>query len=1219
MKPIRLKLAGLHSYREMQEIDFEKLCEAGLFGIFGPTGSGKSTILDAITLALYGQVVRLGGGSHPKDVLNQLEQRVFVSFTFELGSGAERKRYTIEREFGLNKNGNWRQPEVRLIQCGTDEETPDVVLESKATMATAAVESLIGLTLQDFTRAVVLPQGQFSRFLTLKGSDRNEMLQRMFHLHIYGEKLSERVRAGLEATRERLHKIELEKAALGDAGPEALEQARKTWEEAARQERVYAEQRDGLAGMIKEMEQVYGWQEELERVRERLAEQLARTEEAAEWERLAKRLEASVRLWPQVQQFERLDTEWKETAVQLEDARKKQEVVQQAHLQAEESYVKCASELQREEPLMIERKSRLIQAAEWEEEMSALRAEWTVLEQEWQKVSQELTVLKQQLARDKESLNRLESERAELEKSLEAAQVKPEWRDFIVALRDAKLIWEREEQKRKELATELEGVESERRSAASELEMAQKEWEKSASQLAEARTKLAQLEATPPSSEAEWTEKLDALSQIKQWGRQWREQEQALANWEEKRQTAQREQEQAATRLHACEAKVKMEEEAQARRRSELERLRAEWEQWREANMARMLRDRLNPGEACPVCGSSHHPCLEEPEEKKPESDNQQAAGESIRQQMRETEEAVRHAEQQIRTAFEALQTAKGEWKLWEQRMISLGEERAVLMERIDAIRRECAALGEKWAVGDITKLLQMYKQEEAALKSEAEAREAYRAERERLQKWADGLRDREAEKKRMYERSAVLGEQLLKKEAAAKARLEAAAVQAEEAKRRLEDRLGDVKVEEIEKHWEAIGKRDRETSVLQQARAEKESLYQSLLAGYQEAVSRHAALHSQQALLGERLEEKKRLWEQKHGMWLERTGGQPARKLLTTVEQTLQQLRTSLDEAENKRKETREAREEVQNAVVKLSEGYAVLSRQRTEAAEQMHRSLAESGLGTPERAGELYRERDRLVSLQEQLSAYQTELARLRYDEERLLKALDGRHVTKVEWEAAKQAWDEAEEGHQAAKEQVAVTRQTFAQVEQNHEKWLSIEKRLAEEMDEQSRLEELKKLLEGKAFVQFIAEEKLASIARDASYHLMRMTKNRYALEIGDEGEFILRDEGAGGMRRPISTLSGGETFLTSLSLALALSMEIQMRGGRLEFFFLDEGFGTLDPELLEVVMDALERLRMDDFTIGVISHVPEIRVRMPRRLIITPAEPMGEGSTIRMETE
>jgi exonuclease SbcC len=82
---------------------------------------------------------------------------------------------------------------------------------------------------------------------------------------------------------------------------------------------------------------------------------------------------------------------------------------------------------------------------------------------------------------------------------------------------------------------------------------------------------------------------------------------------------------------------------------------------------------------------------------------------------------------------------------------------------------------------------------------------------------------------------------------------------------------------------------------------------------------------------------------------------------------------------------------------------------------------------------------------------------------------------------------------------------------------------------------------------------------------------------------------------------------------------LSMEIQMRGGRLEFFFLDEGFGTLDPELLEVVMDALERLRMDDFTIGVISHVPEIRVRMPRRLVVTPAEPMGAGSRLHLEME
>ena len=106
--------------------------------------------------------------------------------------------------------------------------------------------------------------------------------------------------------------------------------------------------------------------------------------------------------------------------------------------------------------------------------------------------------------------------------------------------------------------------------------------------------------------------------------------------------------------------------------------------------------------------------------------------------------------------------------------------------------------------------------------------------------------------------------------------------------------------------------------------------------------------------------------------------------------------------------------------------------------------------------------------------------------------------------------------------------------------------------------------------------------------------------------------------GGYRRPVSSLSGGETFLTSLALALALSTQIQLRGeSPLEFFFLDEGFGTLDTNLLEVVMDALERLRMQNMTIGIISHVPELKNRLARRLIVTAAEPGGVGSKIKLE--
>ena len=100
--------------------------------------------------------------------------------------------------------------------------------------------------------------------------------------------------------------------------------------------------------------------------------------------------------------------------------------------------------------------------------------------------------------------------------------------------------------------------------------------------------------------------------------------------------------------------------------------------------------------------------------------------------------------------------------------------------------------------------------------------------------------------------------------------------------------------------------------------------------------------------------------------------------------------------------------------------------------------------------------------------------------------------------------------------------------------------------------------------------------------------------------------------------MGTLSGGETFVTSLSLALSLSAHIQLRGQHpLEFFFLDEGFGTLDPELLDVVMSSLERLRLERMAIGLISHVPELRERVPRRLVVEPAEPGGRGTRVRLE--
>ncbi len=115
---------------------------------------------------------------------------------------------------------------------------------------------------------------------------------------------------------------------------------------------------------------------------------------------------------------------------------------------------------------------------------------------------------------------------------------------------------------------------------------------------------------------------------------------------------------------------------------------------------------------------------------------------------------------------------------------------------------------------------------------------------------------------------------------------------------------------------------------------------------------------------------------------------------------------------------------------------------------------------------------------------------------------------------------------------------------------------------------------------------------------------MTNNRYYLEYKDaKTGFLIIDNFADGEKRKIHTLSGGESFLVSLSLALALSNTIYQHSlNPIEFFFLDEGFGTLDCELVDTVLDALTQLKKNNFIIGLISHVEELKARIPYQLIV-----------------
>lgn len=160
----------------------------------------------------------------------------------------------------------------------------------------------------------------------------------------------------------------------------------------------------------------------------------------------------------------------------------------------------------------------------------------------------------------------------------------------------------------------------------------------------------------------------------------------------------------------------------------------------------------------------------------------------------------------------------------------------------------------------------------------------------------------------------------------------------------------------------------------------------------------------------------------------------------------------------------------------------------------------------------------------------------------------------------------------------------------------------------------LEKLKKLLDGNKFMEFVAVEYLKEISAQASKLLLGLTNGRYFLEYQEN--FFVGDNLNSGILRSANTLSGGETFLVSLSLALALSSVIYRKSLKpIEFFFLDEGFGTLDEKLLDTVMDTLERLKNAKFSIGIITHVEELKHRIESKLLVTGATE-EHGSRVRM---
>lgn len=174
MIPIQLSIEGLYSYQKRQVIDFENLTSGGLFGIFGATGSGKSSILEAISYALYGETERMNAREGRNyNMMNLKSDRAYIEFDFR---NHENKIYRACRELRRNSRRfeEVRPPVVTFYKKENDQWVP---------LDHTNAEKIIGLSYHNFKRTIIIPQGQFQEFLELRPTARTEMMKEIFQLH----------------------------------------------------------------------------------------------------------------------------------------------------------------------------------------------------------------------------------------------------------------------------------------------------------------------------------------------------------------------------------------------------------------------------------------------------------------------------------------------------------------------------------------------------------------------------------------------------------------------------------------------------------------------------------------------------------------------------------------------------------------------------------------------------------------------------------------------------------------------------------------------------------------------------------------------------------------------------------------------------------------------------------------------------------------------------
>ncbi|MBC6988518.1 AAA family ATPase [Hymenobacter sp. BT491] len=1136
MKILRVRFFNLNSLRGQHEVNFgnSPLSDSGLFAITGPTGAGKTTILDAITLALYGQVPR-HDGSGSEQVMSHGTGESWAEVEFQVNERVYRAKWGQHRA-RRKPDGPLQDSKMELSeQQIVDGEETWPFLETYKSRVPGKVAELSGLEYRQFLRSVLLAQGDFTRFLKSSPGERAQLLEKITDTRKY----SDISVAAFRKAKDEAQRVEVLRA--GMAGVTLL-----SAEELALLETELQDFKAQLAIANQEQQRLIEAQNWLRKLEELTARQ---HQGQSKLSRLAGEAETLAPVRQQVQRHEQalpFRTPWA--------------LLQQAEGQIQQL---------------------LREAESLQHQLPQLQAEVATAQQAREAARQARTAA---LAVQQEQEPKLR----------EAEQLDSLMRQAEVQLQSDRQKYDERNEQCKRQKAELEHLTQQTHTFRQQLKELAK-WLGEHTQLAELTNALPELTANLQ----DWDHLQAELGQLRQ------RQAESVRRLQDAANTAERYQQQALTGQRRL-SDIKAQQHDTAMRRDEwFRRLQhhaaglqheydaqqQHWDDLRRSNSLQQLilshtetRQLLSPGEPCPVCGATEHPF---------------AAGllgvseESLQRDQQREEELS----QRVRALNARLNRASTYVGMLEQAGGQLADTPPATIPLLPESEEKAAADEVKSIVQQLRELDQQHAAAEVALTQAISQQASFQLQQQDYQadaaKIAAGLRDAE-------ERVPVVKEPItsLLSSFGLTFNGENGRALVERCKQLIADfeqkKLAQATVEK---------QRDENQIRLEELTKSHTETNQWLREHKHDIVEKHTAIQQQKA--------------KRQALYAGPDVAQAFRELAAAVQQAdalLQQAERQVQEHENRLARTDEQlRQRQQDAARRQQE------REQQYAA--LVTNLQTAGLTPdPTALATLLLPDSEVRRLADQLQAHERDVAAT---QQALTEAA---HQFQME-----QARALTNDPIESIDSQLVVTRQLIADLNQqlgqrqqrltDHQRGLERHAEMAAQLEGQQqearRWRQLADLIgsaDGKKFSEFAQGLTLARLVELANRHLQRLTDRYRITRNPDEHlDLLITDHYQGDSARSMNSLSGGESFLVSLALALGLS-ELAGRKTQIDTLFIDEGFGTLDPDTLDIALSALEMLQGSGKMIGIISHVEALKERVTTQINVRKGA--GGVSTLRV---